>query len=1287
MATQIKLRRDTAANWTNANPTLAQGEPGYDTDNGILKIGDGNTIWSLLPAINTTGGGSGVDGLTSYITDPDEEGDVEYTLTINSASNDGQNIIELRVYESADGENNPGFSLGANNEANHGPNVIAIGNEAVGFNSKQGGVYIGGEAGWNDSEAPQGEFAIAIGYKAARDIALDNSITLNATGQSLNPDESGLFIKPIREEAYDDVTLYYNPTSGEVTYAATAGGGLAPELTKANGNLVASANIVFDEVVGGLAMELDSDGGDNSDQWFSTSTGDADGNTYAVGTNDDGPQYVWKFDSTGAVVWKVGIDDIDGNSVPYTITHDGVGSLIIGIGYYSNNTQQTELAVLVLNASDGTVSNSYLIETSTVGNKYIRDISLLPDGGHIIVGDFTGESILDNDISPVTGTAGSNVNILVVNNSDLSSIPEPWNSNYEVHLDPQDPNAWYWADSVNYFRDLPVTTVSGNGGPQTYVETEDFAEGQLSLVITDAGATANLRLDASWVNGTGQNHLLAQTGTYPFTVVCFPGTFVVGQLAGWTDIGGGIFETPLSVSGVIADGNYDVTSLTINKSQMTVELRYVPTGLTNGPLVGGMIDYSGIQNSGQGYENGDVVKVLGSQMGGVDTITLSGTAYAATINNFLYFSVDDYPGFSVVQNGWRASGPGIDGWATLSNVQNTGAMWRFDLPEDTVSLQPGETYIIDNNGNDITMSLVNQGWGLYINSVSGSVAPAVADTTRFTFSQGVDFRGSENQSSYISGTDYNAGLVRVVGDGITPWLLVVNDTLEDIKSLLTIGETVIVVSGSSTIAVSINAVDSHDGQGNTLYQISDASGLGSNAVDLDSITIPNGTYGPTTWDLRSSLESQAFIHTPVWQHTFGSGNYESFNSVVYDSFDGSIYAHGEFNNGENELILFKFDAETGNTIWSKYVEDNEGTGNNAGSVVVDGLGSIYLCSTNDNGDTIVSKLTSEGNLVWQSVQMASDNWNNQPGCVLDSNGDIIVAGSYYNSNDSDNDEHNVWSFMKLSKDDGSLVWARYFDNVEGVDMYDMNDNDVNVISIVNDTIHYAGQAYDTNDNRYIALAVKLESTGVGLGTYGRWEYKDDPNAAWVDNTNNAVVVSATITAVDQASFSFNTQTPISVTADAVGTLTARSTVIGGAGGLSNVREVAFEDGSSVATAGIARHSVDTGDVGITLSASMNGKFRYYNNDTNSWSSTIYIPSNADVELPIGFVLTVVIGNFNGQTIYVNNNGNSDVIIRGSGTSDEASYWGFGGDSNYGVYTIMKVDTNTWMLAGPNVWVD
>lgn len=46
--TQLQIRRDTAANWSSTNPTLASGEWGLETDTRQYKIGDGVTAWNSL---------------------------------------------------------------------------------------------------------------------------------------------------------------------------------------------------------------------------------------------------------------------------------------------------------------------------------------------------------------------------------------------------------------------------------------------------------------------------------------------------------------------------------------------------------------------------------------------------------------------------------------------------------------------------------------------------------------------------------------------------------------------------------------------------------------------------------------------------------------------------------------------------------------------------------------------------------------------------------------------------------------------------------------------------------------------------------------------------------------------------------------------------------------------------------------------------------------------------------------------------------------------------------------
>jgi len=100
MSVQIKLRRDTAANWTNVNPILSAGEPGLETDTNKIKYGDGVTAWSSLPyptvtfptsiaasnlANNIAGGSTNQllyqtqAGTTGFITAPTQIGFLQWT--------------------------------------------------------------------------------------------------------------------------------------------------------------------------------------------------------------------------------------------------------------------------------------------------------------------------------------------------------------------------------------------------------------------------------------------------------------------------------------------------------------------------------------------------------------------------------------------------------------------------------------------------------------------------------------------------------------------------------------------------------------------------------------------------------------------------------------------------------------------------------------------------------------------------------------------------------------------------------------------------------------------------------------------------------------------------------------------------------------------------------------------------------------------------------------------------------------------------------------------------------
>ena len=121
MATKIQLRRDLAASWTSANPILAQGEPGLETDTSKIKYGDGTTAWADLDyaggsgdTLNAEGGVVVTAGSTNhwkasqrrnnYSTNSrgvrhDSEGNV-YALT---ATADGNNDVAIITKYSSTG--------------------------------------------------------------------------------------------------------------------------------------------------------------------------------------------------------------------------------------------------------------------------------------------------------------------------------------------------------------------------------------------------------------------------------------------------------------------------------------------------------------------------------------------------------------------------------------------------------------------------------------------------------------------------------------------------------------------------------------------------------------------------------------------------------------------------------------------------------------------------------------------------------------------------------------------------------------------------------------------------------------------------------------------------------------------------------------------------------------------------------------------------------------------------------------------------------------------------------
>lgn len=147
-------------------------------------------------------------------------------------------LQSIAIGESARASSANSISIGAfTGVTNQAANTIAVGRSAGNFS--------------------QGANSIAIGHLAGVQSQASSSIILNATGSQLdNTVENSFVVKPIRN-ASGSSALYYDATSGEITYssipsATPAGANTQIQFNNA-GSLGASANLTFNNATNTLS--------------------------------------------------------------------------------------------------------------------------------------------------------------------------------------------------------------------------------------------------------------------------------------------------------------------------------------------------------------------------------------------------------------------------------------------------------------------------------------------------------------------------------------------------------------------------------------------------------------------------------------------------------------------------------------------------------------------------------------------------------------------------------------------------------------------------------------------------------------------------------------------------------------------------------------------------------------------------------------------------------------------------------------------------------------------------
>lgn len=153
-------------------------------------------------------------------------------------------------------------------------------------------------------------------------------------------------------------------------------------------------------------------------------------------------------------------------------------------------------------------------------------------------------------------------------------------------------------------------------------------------------------------------------------------------------------------------------------------------------------------------------------------------------------------------------------------------------------------------------------------------------------------------------------------------------------------------------------------------------------------------------DTRSDILSIAWDMNGVlkWSRRYnGHASVDSGHAIATDV-NGNIYVAGiTSNGGQSDIVVLKYDSD-GNQQWLRTFAGAAGGDENASTMLVDGLGNVYVTGTTwvgnvDFDDIITLKYDTDGNQIWQRTYQGTGHGNDYPiGIVQDSNNNIVLTG-------------------------------------------------------------------------------------------------------------------------------------------------------------------------------------------------------------------------------------------------------------------------------------------------------
>ena len=377
MADRIQLRRDTSTNWSAANPVLASGEQGFETDTLKLKIGNGVSAWNSLAYV--------ID-VSSLATSADVTSAVNNLVDAAPGTLDTLNELAAALGDDA-------------NFASTVTSSLALKADTTTVNSS---LALKADTSSLATVATSGAYADVTGTPSIPSALTDLSITDGTVGQVLTTDGSGGF-------TFDD-------TSGGGSFEAVASG------TLANGDKVVvnadgTVSVVAVVTTGpGPGAETRLSTGDVSD-YNNVALYDPTSNKVIITYGDtDNSNYIT------FVVGTVGTKTITfGTPVALStstwepsLAYDPTSNKVV-VAFFNPNNSWTAYAVGTVSGNSisfGSVVEFYngmisdhVLAIDTTSNKVV--LAHTRDGVHAFVGTISGNSISFGSSVEIAAPTGS----------------------------------------------------------------------------------------------------------------------------------------------------------------------------------------------------------------------------------------------------------------------------------------------------------------------------------------------------------------------------------------------------------------------------------------------------------------------------------------------------------------------------------------------------------------------------------------------------------------------------------------------------------------------------------------------------------------------------------------------------------------------------------------------------------------------------------------------------------------------------------------------------------------